>query len=164
MQTTPGPHEGLGLDYYAWCTSPLRRYSDLVNQWQLIAIAKHGITAKMVAPFSPRDAALMGIAADFEACYSAYAEYQDRLEKYWCLRWIAQDEMPKQVFVRHLKEGMSRVEPIPLHLPVPELATHPRLTRAEVSIADVDLLQLTAGVRILQIETPEVPESDASPA
>ena len=163
MQTTPGPHEGLGLDFYAWCTSPLRRYSDLVNQWQLIAIAKHGITAKMVAPFPPRDAALMGIAADFEACYSAYAEYQDRLEKYWCLRWIAQDEMPKQVFVRHFKEGMSRVEPIPLHLPVPELATHPRMTRAEVSIGDVDLLQLTAGVRIVQIETPEVPESDASP-
>jgi exoribonuclease-2 len=105
----------------------------------------------------------MGIAADFEACYSAYGEYQDRLEKYWCLRWVAQDEVPKQVFVRHLKEGMSRVEPIPLHLPVPELATHPRMTRAEVSIADVDLLQLTAGVRLLYIETPEVPESDASP-
>ena len=162
MQTTPGPHEGLGLDYYAWCTSPLRRYSDLVNQWQLIAIAKHGITAKMVAPFPPRDAALMGIAADFEACYSAYGEYQDRLEKYWCLRWINQDATPKQVFVRHLKEGMSRVEPVPLHLPVPELATHPRMTRAEVNIADVDLLQLTAGVRVLHIETPAVPESDAS--
>ncbi|CAM3696773.1 ribonuclease catalytic domain-containing protein [Polynucleobacter arcticus] len=164
MQTTPGPHEGLGLDYYAWCTSPLRRYSDLVNQWQLIALAKHGITAKMVAPFPPRDATLMGIAADFEACYSAYGEYQDRLEKYWCLRWIMQDEVPQQVFVRHLKEGMSRVEPIPLHLPVPELAAHPRMTRAEVSIADVDLLQLSAGVRVLHIETPEVPESDASPA
>ena len=163
MQTTPGPHEGLGLDYYAWCTSPLRRYSDLVNQWQLIAIAKHGITAKMVAPFPPRDAVLMGIAADFEACYSAYGEYQDRLEKYWCLRWIAQDEIPKQVFVRHLKEGMSRVELVPLHLPIPELATHPRMTRAEVSIADVDLLQLTAGARVLHIEAPEVPHSDASP-
>ena len=68
MQTTPGPHEGLGLDYYAWCTSPLRRYSDLVNQWQLIALAQHGVTAKMVAPFAPRDATLMGIAADFESC------------------------------------------------------------------------------------------------
>jgi exoribonuclease-2 len=164
MQTTPGPHEGLGLDYYAWCTSPLRRYSDLVNQWQLIAVAKHGVTSKMVAPFPPRDATLMGIAADFETCYSAYSEYQDRLEKYWCLRWIIQDEIPKQVFVRHLKEGMSRVESIPLHLPVQELATHPRMTRAEVSIADVDLLQLTAGVRVLHIETPEVPESDATPA
>ena len=162
MQTTPGPHEGLGLDYYAWCTSPLRRYSDLVNQSQLLAIAKHGVTAKMVAPFPPRDAALMGIAADFESCYQAYGEYQDRLEKYWCLRWIGQEALPKQVFVRHLKEGMSRLEPIPLHLSVPELATHPRMTRAEVMIDDVDLLQLSAGVRVLHIVIPEVIVSDVS--
>jgi exoribonuclease-2 len=159
MQTTPGPHEGLGLDYYAWCTSPLRRYSDLVNQWQLIALAKHGVTAKMVAPFPPRDAALMGIAADFESCYQAYGEYQDRLEKYWCLRWAVQDGDSKTIHVRHLKEGMSRVELVPLHLPIPELASHPRMTRAQVIISDVDLLQLSASVRVLEIEAKEeVPE------
>lgn len=179
MQATPGPHEGLGLDYYAWCTSPLRRYSDLVNQWQLIALAKHGVTAKMVAPFPPRDAVLMGIAADFESCYQAYGEFQDRLEKYWCLRWVTQGGDSKTLYARHLKEGMSRVETVPLHLPIPELASHPRMTRAQVVIADVDLLQLTAGVRVLEIEskaeTPEVesadgaqetsetPEADASP-
>ena len=159
MQTTPGPHEGLGLDYYAWCTSPLRRYSDLVNQWQLIALAKHGVTAKMVAPFPPRDASLMGIAADFESCYQTYGEYQDRLEKYWCLRWATQDGESKNVYVRHLKEGMSRLELVPLHLPVPELASHPRMTRAEVVLADIDLLQLSAAVRVLEIEAKaEVPE------
>ncbi|MBU3625148.1 RNB domain-containing ribonuclease [Polynucleobacter sp. JS-Safj-400b-B2] len=164
MQTTPGPHEGLGLDYYAWCTSPLRRYSDLVNQWQLIALAKHGVTAKMVAPFPPRDATLMGIAADFESCYQAYGEFQDRLEKYWCLRWITQDGESKSVYVRHLKEGMSRVELVPLHLPIPELATHPRMTRAEVVIADVDLLQLSAGVRVLEIEAKaDAPEKAIEP-
>lgn len=154
MQTTPGPHEGLGLEYYAWCTSPLRRYSDLVNQWQLLAFAQHGVTAKMVAPFSPRDASLMGIAADFESAYQAYGEFQDRLEKYWCLRWITQDGGAKNMYVRHLKEGMSRVELIPLHLPIPELTAHPRQTRAEVHISDIDLLQLTAGVRVLHIEVP----------
>ena len=152
MQTTPGPHEGLGLDYYAWCTSPLRRYSDLVNQWQLIALAKHGVTAKMVAPFPPRDATLMGIAADFESCYQTYGEYQDRLEKYWCLQWISQDGGSKNVYVRHLKEGMSRLELIPLYLPIPELASQPRMTRAEVVVADLDLLQLSAAVRVLEIE------------
>ena len=152
MQTTPGPHEGLGLDYYAWCTSPLRRYSDLVNQWQLIALAKHGVTAKMVAPFAPQDATLMGIAADFESCYQTYAEYQDRLEKYWCLRWAMQDGESKNLYVRHLKEGMSRVELVPLHLPVPELASHPRMTRAKVVLTDIDLLQLSAAVRVLEIE------------
>jgi len=171
MQTTPGPHEGLGLDYYAWCTSPLRRYSDLVNQWQLIALAQHGVTAKMVAPFPPRDATLMGIAADFESCYQAYGEYQDRLEKYWCLRWIVQEGGSRTVYVRHLKEGMSRVELVPLHIPIPELAAHPRMTRAQVVIADVDLLQLGAGVRVLEIESPakiaqevaEDPTEDGSP-
>ena len=152
MQTTPGPHEGLGLDYYAWCTSPLRRYSDLVNQWQLIAPAKNGVTAKMVAPFPPRDASLMGIAADFESCHQTYGEYQDRLEKYWCLRWATQDGESKNVYVRHLKEGMSRLELVPLHLPIPELASHPRMTRAEVVLADIDLLQLSAAVRVLEIE------------
>jgi len=162
MQTTPGPHEGLGLDYYAWCTSPLRRYSDLVNQWQLIALAKHGVTAKMVAPFPPRDATLMGIAADFESCYQTYGEYQDRLEKYWCLRWAMQDGDSKNVYVRHLKEGMSRLELVPLHLPIPELATHPRMTRAEVVLGDIDLLQLSAGVRVLEIEAKvEAPEISA---
>jgi exoribonuclease II len=159
MQTTPGPHEGLGLDHYAWCTSPLRRYSDLVNQWQLIALAKHGVTAKMVAPFPPQDATLMGIAADFESCYQTYGEYQDRLEKYWCLRWALQDGESKNTHVRHLKEGMSRVELVPLHLPIPELASHPRMTRAQVLLADIDLLQLSAAVRVLEIEAKvEVPE------
>ena len=153
MQTTPGPHEGLGLDYYAWSTSPLRRYSDLVNQWQLIALAKHGVTAKMVAPFSLKDASLMGIAADFETCYQAYGEFQDRLEKYWCLRWLQQQGLPKTVFVRHLKEGMSRLEAVPLHIAIPELATQPRMTRAEVEITDLDLLQLNASARVLHVES-----------
>ena len=166
MQTTPGPHEGLGLEYYAWCTSPLRRYSDLINQWQLIALAKHGVTAKMVAPFPPRDATLMGIAADFDASYQAYGEYQDRMEKYWCLRWVMQESMPRHIFVRHLKEGMSRVEEIPLHLSIPELAAHPRMTRAEVAILSVDLLQLSAEVRVVHIESIEkqsASEDDATP-
>jgi len=161
MQTVPGPHEGLGLDYYAWCTSPLRRYSDLVNQWQLIALARHGVTAKMVAPFAPQDATLMGIAADFESCYQTYAEYQDRLEKYWCLRWAMQDGESKNLYVRHLKEGMSRVELVPLHIPVPELASHPRMTRAKVVLADIDLLQLSAAVRVLEVEA-KVEVSEAS--
>ncbi len=152
MQTTPAPHEGLGLEYYAWCTSPLRRYTDLVNQWQLLAIIRHGITAKIVAPFPPRDANLMGIAADFEACYQAYAEYQDRLEKYWCLRWLLQNNLPTEITVRHLKEGMARAEFIPLHLPIPELTSHGRLTRAIIEVMAVDLLQLTASSRVKEIE------------
>jgi exoribonuclease-2 len=58
MQTNAAPHEGLGVAQYAWSTSPLRRYVDLVNQWQLLACVQHGVTAKLVAPFKPKDADL----------------------------------------------------------------------------------------------------------
>lgn len=152
MQTTPGPHEGLGVDFYAWCTSPLRRYADLVNQWQLIALTRNGVTAKMVAPFVPKDATLMGIAADFENVYQQYGEHQDKIEKYWCLRWIAQWGLPTSLHVRHLKEGMVRVEQIPLHLPIPELSNQPRMTRAKIEVMDIDLLQLTALTRLVELE------------
>jgi exoribonuclease R len=37
MSTSPQAHEGLGVKQYAWSSSPLRRYVDLLNQWQLIA-------------------------------------------------------------------------------------------------------------------------------
>jgi exoribonuclease-2 len=46
----------MGVPQYAWATSPLRRYVDLVNQWQIIACARHGRTAALVAPFKPKDA------------------------------------------------------------------------------------------------------------
>jgi exoribonuclease-2 len=75
------------------------------------------------------------------------------------LRWALQDGESKNMYVRHLKEGMSRVELVPLHLPIPELASHPRMTRAQVLLADIDLLQLSAAVRVLEIEAKvEVPE------
>ncbi|WP_299019076.1 ribonuclease catalytic domain-containing protein, partial [uncultured Tepidimonas sp.] len=61
MGTKPLPHAGIGVPCYAWSTSPLRRYTDLVNQWQLIACARHGATAALAAPFKPKDAALMAI-------------------------------------------------------------------------------------------------------
>jgi exoribonuclease-2 len=43
------PHAGIGVPAYAWSTSPLRRYTDLVNQWQIIACVRHGKTAALAA-------------------------------------------------------------------------------------------------------------------
>jgi exoribonuclease-2 len=164
MQTMPGPHEGLGVENYAWCTSPLRRYVDLVNQWQLIAMAQHGVTAKLVVPFKPKDADLMAIAADFDGTYAAYADHQNQLERYWCLQYLKQQGFPWRGVVRHLKEGQARVEPIPLRLNVPELADQVRGARAEVEVIDIDPLALEASVRYLglieSVGTEDVPEEE----
>ncbi|MDP3412002.1 MAG: RNB domain-containing ribonuclease, partial [Polaromonas sp.] len=53
MGTKALPHAGIGVKSYAWATSPLRRYTDLVNQWQIIACVTHGRTAALAAPFKP---------------------------------------------------------------------------------------------------------------
>jgi exoribonuclease II len=124
----------------------------------LISLLRHGVTAKMVAPFPPKDAEIMGIAADFDTIYLQYAEFQSRMEKYWCLRWLLQKGLPCQLSVRHLKEGMSRIELIPLHLPIPELAGHPRMTRAKIDIMETDLIHLSATVRVLEIESLQTSE------
>jgi exoribonuclease-2 len=151
MQTTPCRHEGLGVENYAWCTSPLRRYADLVNQWQLIALIQQGVMAKLAAPFVPKDTKIMGLCAEFDATYTAYNAFQQIAEKYWCLRSISKDGLPWTGIVRVQKEGLVRVEEIPLRLMVPELQSAPRGARVKVEVLDVDLLQLSASVRVLEI-------------
>ena len=82
MVTHAAPHQGLGVDQYAWSTSPLRRYTDLVNQWQILACVQHGVTAPLVAPFKPRD-------ADLFAIVSALRRRLCRLRRFPVERWSA---------------------------------------------------------------------------
>jgi len=90
MGTKALPHAGIGVPCYAWSTSPLRRYTDMVNQWQLIACVRHGATAALAAPFKPKDAALFSIISAFEAAYSAYNGHQASMERFWTLQWLRQ--------------------------------------------------------------------------
>src|SRR3546814_5320509 len=69
MSTHALPHEAIGVPQYSWSTSPLRRYVDLVNQWQILATTEHGVSARLVAPFKPKDADLFAIIAAFDAQY-----------------------------------------------------------------------------------------------
>jgi exoribonuclease-2 len=107
-----------------------------------------------VAPFKPKDADLMAIAADFDGTYAAYAEHQNQMERYWCLQYLKQQGLPWRGVVRHLKEGQARVEEIPLRLTVPELAEQGRGARAEVEVIDIDFLSLEASVRYLGLLQP----------
>lgn len=150
MQTYPGPHEGLGVEQYAWSTSPLRRYVDLINQWQIAAVAQHGVTAKLVAPFRPKDADLLAAVADFEGTYAAYAEHQATMERYWCLRWIAQ-ERRERMMATVLKEGAVRFAEIPLITRVPELAQAPRGTQVLLEIGPTDEITLEVSCRVLEV-------------
>lgn len=150
MQTSAAPHEGLGVPQYAWSTSPLRRYVDLVNQWQLLACVQHGVTAKLAAPFKQKDADLYAVVQGFDDTYAAYADHQRRMEYFWCLRWIKQ-EGRKQVSATVVKGELVRLDEVPLLLHVPALGVHARGTRVLLDVMSVDELTIEASVRLVSM-------------
>ncbi len=145
MSTVAAAHEGLGVECYAWSSSPLRRYCDLVNQWQLIACLKNETPA-----FTAKSAEFLAALRDFELTYAAYAEFQRGMERYWCLRWLAQEhEIAPTAVV--LKEGLLRFERIPLVLRVPSLPALDRGQRVRLAVESIDLLAAEARVRYVEL-------------
>jgi exoribonuclease-2 len=162
MVTHAAPHQGLGVDQYAWSTSPLRRYTDLVNQWQILACVQHGVAAPLVAPFKPKDADLFAIVSAFDGAYGAYADFQSTMERYWCLRWLTQ-ENAKQVNAVVLKEEILRLTDIPLIIKLPGMPQVPRGTQVRLDLLRWDEVDLTVEARLLEV-TPAAPVGLASEA
>ncbi len=159
MGTKALPHAGLGVKAYAWSTSPLRRYTDLVNQWQIIAAARHGRTAALAAPFKPKDAELFSIISAFDAAYSAYNGHQAGMERYWTLKYLQQQGV-RELDATIFKEGLARADTLPLVLPV--LGTDlPRGSRVRVKLGDIDLITLDVSGTVLQ-RLDAVPETAAA--
>ncbi|AIJ48982.1 ribonuclease II [Comamonas testosteroni TK102] len=146
MSTKALPHAGIGVKAYSWATSPLRRYVDLVNQWQIIACARHGKTAALAAPFKPKDAELFGIISSFDGAYSAYNGYQAGMERFWTLKYLEQNgitELTASVF----KEGpngsfLVRADNLPLVLPVLGAQNLPRAAHVRVRLGEIDEISL----------------------
>ncbi|MEO5935548.1 MAG: RNB domain-containing ribonuclease [Duganella sp.] len=160
MVTHAAPHQGLGVDQYAWSTSPLRRYTDLVNQWQILACAEHGVTAPLVAPFKPKDAELFAIVSQFDAAYAAYGDHQSNMERYWCLRWLGQ-ENARQVEAVVLKDEVLRLVDIPLIIRLPGMPSVARGAQVKIDILRWDEVDLSIEARILEIPTTEAVAADA---
>jgi exoribonuclease II len=141
MSTKSAPHAGIGVPSYAWSTSPLRRYTDLVNQWQIIAAAQHGATAALVAPFKPKDAALFSIIASFEDAYANYNQFQNTMERFWTLKYVQQHGITELVCTT-MKDGIARADDLPLVLPVMGAKELPRGAQIRVRLGDIDFIGL----------------------
>jgi exoribonuclease-2 len=173
MGVKPQPHAGMGVPQYVWATSPLRRYVDLVNQWQLIACARHGMTAALAAPFKPKDAALFSIISSFDAAYTAYADFQHGIERYWTLRWLAQEGV-SELDASVLKDGLVRADSLPLVFRAIGCEHLSRGTRVRVRIASTDALtlevhaslvtRLDAAAEVAPDSGPEADDVDAAEA
>ena len=154
MGTRPAPHAGMGVAQYSWASSPLRRYVDLVNQWQIIACARHGRTAALAAPFKPKDAALFSIISGFDAAYASYNDFQNAIERYWTLRWLEQNGV-SELDAAVMKDGLVRADTLPLVFRATGTESLPRGTRVRVRLSGSDLLTLELHACLLaRIEAP----------
>jgi exoribonuclease-2 len=153
MTTVAAPHEGLGVDCYAWSSSPLRRYVDLVNQWQLLAYLRDE-----TPPFTARSEELLAAMRDFELTYAAYAEFQRGMERYWCLRWLRQEAMD-QPTATVLRESLVRLEGLPLVVRVPSLPALARGDRVLLEIESIDFLEAELRARYVEQLATALPET-----
>ncbi len=161
MGTKPAPHAGMGVAQYTWATSPLRRYVDLVNQWQIIACAKHGRTAALVAPFRHKDTALFAIISGFDAAYSAYSGFQSAIERYWTLKHLKQDGIT-ELDAAVMKDGLVRADTLPLVFRALGAESLPRNARVRVRITGSDLLTLDLHANVIaRIDDPAIAADDA---
>jgi len=164
MGTRALPHAGLGVKSYAWSTSPLRRYADLVNQWQIIAAVRHGKTAALAAPFKPKDAQLLSILSGFEAAYSAYNGFQAAIERFWTLRYLAQEKIT-EVEATLIKEqpnaAIARADTLPLVFTVLGAQGLARGTRMRVRLGEVDEIALDVHATLIERLDATPPEGDA---
>jgi exoribonuclease II len=160
MGSKPLPHAGMGVAQYTWATSPLRRYVDLVNQWQIIACVRHGRTAALAAPFRPKDAALFAVISAFDASYSAYAGVQRTMERFWTLRWLQQQGVT-ELDATVMTGGLVRAETLPLVFGVAGTESMPRGTRIRARLASIDLMTLDVHGSLLARLTAEAEDMGA---
>ncbi len=152
MSVHPEAHEGLGVACYAWSSSPLRRYVDLVNQWQLAATL-----AGRKPPFARTSEALLTALRTFEVTYARYDEHQRAMENYWCLRWLLQEGVVEARAVVQ-RDNLVRFEGLPLGARVPSLPVLDPGTRVRIAIGEVDLIERTVACMYRETLAPGSPE------
>jgi exoribonuclease-2 len=141
MSTVAAPHQGLGVAQYMWSSSPLRRYVDMVNQRQIIAMLRDEEPA-----YPKNDPALYTTLQNFDTMYGIYNEFQRSMERYWCLRWLQQENI-KLVEAVVLRENLVKLFDIPLIFRVPSLPELPANSRVQLAVGEIDLLDLNLQTR-----------------
>jgi len=131
MEVDPGAHEWLGVSHYAWSSSPLRRYTDLANQRQLVAALRG------VEPAYTR-AELTEAARAFETAYEAYAEHQRHLERFWCLKYLMQESI-ESADATVVRDELVRIDGMPLVVRAIGMPAALPGERVRVAFGEIDL-------------------------
>jgi len=155
MSTKPAPHVGLGVAQYTWASSPLRRYVDMINQRQIIALVN-----EEAPTYPPKSDTLYTVLRDFELAYDAYNDFQRKMERYWCLRWLQQESIVS-INASVIKENLVRLDGLPFITRVPSLPEMASGSKVVLGIDEIDLLDVEL---ICSFQNKIVLDSDTAPS
>jgi exoribonuclease II len=160
MTTKAEGHQGLGVAQYAWCTSPLRRAVDLINQRQLISV----LTLQEPV-YAANGDEIVGHMRNFDQTYNAYNEFQTRMERYWCLQYLIQEGVG-EINATVWRENLVRLESLPYMTKVHSLPTMKPGSKVRLSVQKVDTLLMELECKFLHLieeVTQEAPEAGTNP-
>jgi exoribonuclease-2 len=86
--------------------------------------------------------------SDFELAYDAYAEFQRGMERYWCLRWLLQENV-REIDATLWRENLVRLDNLPLVAKVTGAPTLNPGDRVRVAVDHIDLLDIDLACRYL---------------
>lgn len=144
MSTSPAPHHGLGVSQYTWSSSPMRRYVDLINQRQIVALLRGESP-----PYTRESNTLLIAMQDFESAYSVYNIFQRAMERYWCLRWLLQEKI-QTINAQVIRENLVKLDRIPLIIRVPSLPEIEPGTYIQLKLSEIDLLERSLHAEFLR--------------
>lgn len=152
MTVEAAEHQGMGLEQYAWCTSPLRRAVDLVNQRQIVAMLN-----QQEAPYTTHGDTLKTMMRNFDQTYQTYNDFQMRMERYWCLQYLIQEQL-KEVTATVWRENLVRLDGMIFITKVPGLPVLKVGTRILLKINRIDPLLMELGCQFKQVVEDEKEE------
>jgi exoribonuclease II len=99
----PEYHAGIGLDFYAQLSSPIRRYADLVLQRQLLGALERGDRGTPIY----NDDELLAVLAGAENAEASGRELERRAKRYWILRYLERHALDGPIVAYAVREGQS---------------------------------------------------------
>ncbi|MEF9996081.1 MAG: RNB domain-containing ribonuclease, partial [Burkholderiaceae bacterium] len=96
------------------------------------------------------DAEMFAIVSSFDAAYSAYAEFQAKMERYWGLRWLMQEGV-ERIGATVIKGDVLRLDGLPFVQRIPGLPELPRGQKVELDVLGTDLIDLLLESRLRDI-------------
>ena len=117
----------------------------MVNQRQLIALLN-----QQEAPYSKDGDALKIIIRDFDQTYQSYSDFQTRMERFWCLQYLIQEQLT-ELTATVWRENLVRIDGMFFITKVPSLPELKVGTKVILEIKHIDTLLMELSCKFKQI-------------